>query len=132
MDGKTIQAIEEEIAQLDESEKQEFLKALGLEISGLEKLIKASYKLLGLFSYLTAGEKEVRAWTIKSGDRAPQAAGAIHTDFEKGFIKAKVISFDDFVKLGGWKKGTEEGKVRLEGKDYMMQEGDVVEFMFSL
>jgi len=105
---------------------------LGLKESGLEKLIKKAYQTLGLQTFLTAGEKEVRAWTIKSGDRAPQAAGAIHTDFEKGFIKAKVVSFDDFVRLEGWKKATEEGKMRLEGKNYVMQEGDVVEFMFSL
>lgn len=124
--------VEMELSDLNPQERKEYLKELGLKESGLEKLIKKAYQTLGLQTFLTAGEKEVRAWTIKSGDRAPQAAGAIHTDFEKGFIKAKVVSFDDFVRLEGWKKATEEGRVRLEGKDYVMQEGDVVEFMFSL
>lgn len=124
--------VEMELSDLNPQERKEYLKELGLKESGLEKLIKKAYQTLGLQTFLTAGEKEVRAWTIKSGDKAPQAAGAIHTDFEKGFVKAKVVSFDDFVRLGGWKKAIEEGKVRLEGKDYVMQEGDVVEFMFSL
>jgi len=124
--------VEMELSDLNPQERKEYLKELGLKESGLEKLIKKAYQILGLQTFLTAGEKEVRAWTIKSGDRAPQAAGIIHTDFEKGFIKAKVVSFTDFVRLGGWKKATEEGKMRLEGKDYVMQEGDVVEFMFSL
>jgi GTP-binding protein YchF len=124
--------VEMELSDLDPQERKEYLKELGLKESGLEKLIKKAYQILGLQTFLTAGEKEVRAWTIKRGEKAPQAAGVIHTDFERGFIKAKVVSFDDFVKLGGWKKATEEGKIRWEGKDYVMQEGDVVEFMFSL
>ena len=124
--------VEMELSDLNLQERKEYLRELGLKESGLEKLIKKAYQILGLQTFLTAGEKEVRAWTIKSGDRAPQAAGAIHTDFEKGFIKAKVVSFDDFVRFEGWKKATEEGKVRLEGKDYIMHEDDVVEFMFSL
>jgi len=124
--------VEMELVDLNPQERKDYLKELGLKESGLEKLIKMAYQTLGLQTFLTAGEKEVRAWTINRGDKAPQAAGVIHTDFEKGFIKAKVVSFDDFVRLGGWKKATEEGKVRLEGKDYVMHEGDVVEFMFSL
>ncbi|HJZ05946.1 hypothetical protein A2634_01440 [Candidatus Amesbacteria bacterium RIFCSPHIGHO2_01_FULL_48_32] len=111
-----------------ESELGDEIKDLGISESGLEKLIKRSYEILGLQSFLTAGEKEVRAWTIKRGIKAPQAAGVIHTDFEKHFIKADVIYWEDFVKLGGWQKAREAGKVRLEGRDYVMQEGDVVEF----
>ncbi len=124
--------VEMELADLNPQERKDYLKELGLKESGLEKLIKMAYQTLGLQTFLTAGEKEVRAWTINQGDKAPQAAGVIHTDFEKGFIKVKTVSFDDFVRLGGWKKATEEGRVRLEGKDYVMHEGDVVEFMFNL
>lgn len=111
-----------------ESELGDEVKDLGIEELGLEKLIKAAYEILGLQSFLTAGEKEVRAWTIKTGVTAPQAAGVIHTDFEKHFIKADVINWQDFVTLGGWVKSREVGKVRQEGRDYIMQEGDVVEF----
>ena len=98
----------------------------------MEKLIKKGYEILGLQTFLTAGEKEVRAWTISKGDSAPKAAGVIHTDFEKGFIKAEVVSYEDFVKYGGWKGAAEAGKVRLEGKEYLMKEGDVVEFKFNV
>jgi len=124
--------VEMELADLNPEERKDYLKELGLSQSGLEKLIKMAYQTLGLQTFLTAGEKEVRAWTIVKGDKAPQAAGVIHTDFEKGFIKAKVVSYDDFVKLNGWKGGADAGKVRMEGKDYVMKEGDVVEFMFNL
>ncbi len=124
--------VEMELADLSPEERRDYLKELGLANSGLEKLIKTAYQTLGLQTFLTAGEKEVRAWTINRGDKAPQAAGVIHTDFEKGFIKAKVVSYEDFVKYGGWKGASEAGKVRLEGKDYVMKEGDVVEFMFNV
>ena len=124
--------IEEELSALDKEDKKEMLEGLGLEESGLDKLIKASYKLLGLMSYLTAGEPEVRAWTIKIGTKAPQAAGKIHTDFEKGFIKAEVISFDDLMKVGSMVTAKEKGLVRLEGKDYVMQDGDIVLFRFNV
>jgi len=111
-----------------EAELGDEVKDLGIAESGLEKLIKRSYEILGLQSFLTAGEKEVRAWTIKKGTKAPAAAGVIHTDFEKHFIKADVINWEDFVKLGGWQKAREVGKVRMEGRDYVMAEGDVGEF----
>lgn len=111
-----------------ESELGDEIKDLGITESGLEKLIKLAYEILGLQSFLTAGEKEARAWTIKKGTKAPQAAGVIHNDFETHFIKADVINWQEFVRLGGWQKAREAGKVRLEGKDYVMQEGDVVEF----
>ncbi len=124
--------IEMELADLEPAERKQYLAELGLQESGLEKLIKRGFEILGLQTFLTAGEKEVRAWTIKKGWTAPQAAGVIHTDFEKGFIKAKIVSFPDFVKHHGWKGAAEAGAVRLEGKDYMMQEGDVVEFLFSV
>lgn len=124
--------IEMELVDLTPEERKDYLKEFELTESGLEKLIRKGYEVLGLQTFLTAGEKEVRAWTIKKGAKAPQAAGAIHTDFEKGFIKAKICSFEDFVKLGGWKGVAEAGKVRMEGKDYFMAEGDVVEFMFNL
>ncbi|MCX6726062.1 MAG: DUF933 domain-containing protein, partial [Candidatus Shapirobacteria bacterium] len=123
--------VEMELIDLNPEERKEFLKELGLKQSGLEKMIQACYQLLGLQTYLTAGEKEVRAWTINYGDKAPQAAGVIHTDFEKGFIKAKIVSYQDFVSFKGWKEAAEAGKVRIEGKDYVMQEGDVVEFMVN-
>ena len=125
--------IEQEIAELDDDEKQMFLDDLGLKESGLEKLIAASYRLLGLMSFLTAGEDETRAWTIKVGTKAPQAAGKIHTDFEKGFIRAEVVSFDDFMACGGsMAAAKEKGVVRLEGKDYVMQDGDIVLFRFNV
>ena len=103
-----------------------------LPLAAMERLIKKAFETLGLITFLTAGEKEVRAWTIKKGFTAPQAAGVIHTDFEKGFIKAKVVGFDDFVKFKGWKGSAENGKVRVEGRDYIMRDGDVVEFMFNI
>ena len=124
--------IEEEIAQLDDDEKKMFLEDLGLEESGLEKLIKASYHLLGLISYLTAGEPEVRAWTIKRGTKAPQAAGKIHTDFERGFIRAEVVSYDDLMACGTHAAAKEKGLVRLEGKEYVVQDGDIMLFRFNV
>ena len=124
--------IEEELSSLEGDEKKEMLEAMGLDESGLDKVIKASYDLLGLMSFLTAGKKEVRAWTIKKGTKAPQAAGKIHTDFERGFIKAEIVSYDDLVKLGSYQKAKEAGLVRLEGKDYVMQNGDIVEFKFNV
>ena len=123
--------IEEELAALDKDERQMFKEELGIKSSGLEKLVVASYDLLGLMSYLTAGEKEVRAWTITKGTKAPQAAGKIHTDFEKGFIKAEVVSYNDLVEAGSFLKAKEKGKVRMEGKEYVMQDGDVVLFRFN-
>lgn len=124
--------IESEISQLSEEEKKEFLAELGLEESGLEKLIKSSYDLLGLMSFLTAGPKEVRAWTIKKGTKAPQAAGKIHSDMERGFIRAEVINYKDLLDCGGFNKAREKGLVRLEGKDYVMQDGDVALFRFNV
>ena len=124
--------IEEEISQLGDDEKEMFLEDLGLEESGLEKLIKASYHLLGLISYLTAGEPEVRAWTIKRGTKAPQAAGKIHTDFERGFIRAEVVSYDDLMTCGTHTAAKEKGLVRLEGKDYVVQDGDIMLFRFNV
>lgn len=124
--------IEEEIVSLPKEERQMFKEELGITESGLEKLVKESYDLLGLMSYLTAGEKEVRAWTIKKGTKAPQAAGKIHTDFEKGFIKAEIVSYDDLIEAGSFVKAKEKGKVRIEGKEYVMQDGDVVLFRFNV
>ena len=124
--------IEEEISQLDDDEKSMFLEYLGLQESGLDKLIKASYHLLGLISYLTAGEPEVRAWTIKKGTKAPQAAGKIHTDFERGFIRAEVVSYDDLMACGTHAAAKEKGLVRLEGKDYVVQDGDIMLFRFNV
>ena len=124
--------IEEEISQLDDDEKKMFLDDLGLEESGLEKLIKASYHLLGLISYLTAGEPEVRAWTITRGTKAPQAAGKIHSDFERGFIRAEVVSYDDLMACGSHAAAKEKGLVRLEGKDYVVQDGDIMLFRFNV
>jgi len=124
--------IEEEITALDDDEKVEFLNELGIEESGLNRLIKKSYHLLGLISYLTAGEPEVRAWTIKKGTKAPQAAGKIHTDFERGFIRAEVVSFDDLMACGTYAAAREKGLVRLEGKEYVMNDGDIVLFRFNV
>ncbi len=124
--------IEQEIAELDDDEKKMFLEDLGLAEPGLEKLIKASYKILGLISYLTAGEPEVRAWTIKKGTKAPQAAGKIHTDFERGFIRAEVISYDELVACGSHAAAKEKGLIRLEGKDYVVQDGDIMLFRFNV
>lgn len=124
--------IEEELSGLEEQDKKEMLEALGLEESGLDKLIKKSYDLLGLMSFLTAGEPEVRAWTIKKGTKAPKAAGKIHSDIERGFIKAEVVSYDDLVREGSMVAAREKGLVRQEGKDYIMQDGDVVLFKFNV
>ncbi|CAB1242188.1 redox-regulated ATPase YchF [Clostridium sp. MT-14] len=124
--------IEEELSTLEEDEKSEMLKEYGLEEAGLDKLINASYKLLGLISFLTAGEKEVRAWTIKQGTKAPEAAGKIHTDIQKGFIRAEIISYDKLIECGSEAAAKEKGYYRLEGKDYVMQDGDVVNFRFNV
>ena len=124
--------IEAEISELDDDEKKMFLEDLGLKESGLEKLIKASYHLLGLISYLTAGEQECRAWTITKGTKAPQAAGKIHTDFERGFIRAEVVSYDDLMACGTHAAAKEKGLVRLEGKEYVVQDGDIIVFRFNV
>ena len=124
--------IEEELTKLDPDERELFKQELGIQESGLEKLVVAGYSLLGLMSFLTAGEQEVRAWTIKKGTKAPQAAGKIHTDFEKGFIKAEVVSFDDLMNAGSYLKAKENGKVRIEGKDYVVQDGDIMLFRFNV
>ena len=124
--------IEADIADMDAEEKELFLSDLTLNESGLARIIKTGYSLLGLISFLTAGPQEVRAWTITKGTKAPQAAGKIHTDFEKGFIRAEVVSFDDLVKCGGMTGAKEKGLVRLEGKEYVMQDGDVVLFRFNV
>lgn len=124
--------IEEEISELDEEEKQMFLDDLGLKESGLEKLIRASYSLLGLMSFLTAGEDETRAWTIKKGTKAPQAAGKIHTDFERGFIKAEVVNYKDLLEQGSLAAAREKGLVGMEGKEYVVQDGDVILFRFNV
>ena len=123
--------IESDLSTLSPSDQKEYLKNLGVEESGLEKLIRASYKLLGLITYFTAGEKEVRAWTIKGGTNARKAAGVIHTDFEKGFIKAQVIDWNVLVGTGGWKHASEKGLARFEGRDYAVKDGDVIDFKFS-
>lgn len=123
---------EEEIAELDEEDKAEFLEALGIEESGLDQLIRAAYDLLGLATYFTAGEQEVRAWTFRKGIKAPQAAGIIHTDFERGFIRAETVSFEDLNTYGNMQAAKEAGKVRLEGKDYIVQDGDVMLFRFNV
>ena len=123
---------EEELSMLEEDEKQMFLDELGIKESGLDRLVKTSYALLGLISYLTAGEKEVRAWTIEEGTKAPQAAGKIHSDFEKGFIRAEIVDYDILVELGSFNSAKEKGKVRSEGKDYVIKDGDVVLFRFNV
>ncbi|MBQ9298862.1 MAG: redox-regulated ATPase YchF [Clostridia bacterium] len=124
--------IEEELTVLDENDKKEMLNALGLNESGLDKVIKASYDLLGLMSFLTAGEPEVRAWTIKKGTKAPEAAGKIHSDIQRGFIKAEIVSYNDLMKEGSMQAAKEKGLVRSEGKDYIMQDGDIVLFKFNV
>jgi len=123
---------EEEISELDDADKQEFLEAIGLTESGVDKLTRAAYHLLGLGTYFTAGEKEVRAWTFKRGMKAPQAAGIIHSDFEKGFIRAVTMSYDDLVKYGSEKAVKEAGRLREEGKEYVVQDGDIMEFRFNV
>ncbi len=124
--------IEEELAGLEPDERGAFLEELGIKEGALPKLITACYKLLGLISYLTAGEKEVRAWTIERGTKAPQAAGKIHSDFERGFIRAEIVDYDTLLELGSFNAAKEKGKVRSEGKDYVMQESDVVLFRFNV
>lgn len=124
--------IEEELSSLDGNDKKEMLEALGIEESGLDKVIKASYDLLGLMSFLTAGEPEVRAWTIKKGTKAPQAAGKIHSDIERGFIRAEIVSYDDLMREGSMTAAKEKGLVRSEGKEYIMQDGDIVLFKFNV
>ncbi|HEU4763924.1 MAG TPA: redox-regulated ATPase YchF [Gemmatimonadales bacterium] len=136
-DGETAEVVtfsaqvEMELAELSADDRKPFLESLGLTESGLDRLARAAYHLLGLQSYFTAGEKEVRAWTIHRGDRAPQAAGVIHSDFEKGFIRAETVAYADFVRVGGWKGARDQGLVRAEGKEYVVQDGDVLLFRFS-
>ncbi len=125
-------AIEEELAQLDDADRDEFLKDLGLDEPGLNRVIRAGYRLLGLQTYFTAGVKEVRAWQLRAGSTAPQAAGVIHTDFERGFIRAETIGYDDFINLKGEQGAKEAGRLRLEGKDYIVKEGDVLHFRFNV
>ena len=123
--------VEAELAELAPEDREEFLQSLGLTESGLDRLAHAAYHLLGLQSYFTAGEKEVRAWTIHRGDKAPAAAGVIHSDFEKGFIRGETVAFEAFVRVGGWKPAREQGLARAEGKEYVVQDGDVMLFRFS-
>jgi GTP-binding protein YchF len=125
-------AIESEIADLDDEDKGAFLSDMGMEEPGLDRLIRAAYKLLGLQTYFTAGVKEVRAWTVKVGATAPQAAGVIHTDFERGFIRAQTIAYDDFIAFKGEAGAKEAGKMRAEGKEYVVKDGDVLNFLFNV
>ena len=125
-------SIEEEMAQLEDADRDEFLKDMGLDEPGLNRVIRAGYKLLGLQTYFTAGEKEVRAWQLKAGSTAPQAAGVIHTDFERGFIRAETVAFDDFLKYKGESGAKEAGRLRLEGKDYLVKEADILHFRFNV
>ena len=125
-------AIESEIALLDDADKNEFLEELGLEEPGLNRVIRAGYQLLDLQTFFTAGEKEVRAWTVRQGATAPNGAGRIHTDFEKGFIRAEVVGYDDYIGCKGEQGAKDAGKWRLEGKEYLMVEGDVVHFRFNV
>jgi ribosome-binding ATPase YchF (GTP1/OBG family) len=124
--------IEAELADMDDADRAEFLRELGLQEPGLNRLIRAAYQLLGLQTYFTAGEKEVRAWTIPIGATAPQAAGVIHSDFERGFIRAQTIAFEDFIRFRGEQGAKEAGKMRAEGKDYVVQDGDVIHFLFNV
>jgi GTP-binding protein YchF len=125
-------AIEEELSQMDDADRDTFLADMGLDEPGLNRVIRAAYKLLGLQTYFTAGVKEVRAWTVRAGSTAPQAAGVIHTDFEKGFIRAETISYADFLQYKGEAGAKEAGRLRLEGKEYRVQEGDVLHFRFNV
>jgi GTP-binding protein YchF len=125
-------AIEEELIELDAADRAEFLADLGLAEPGLDRVVRAAYRLLGLETYFTAGEKEVRAWTVKKGSTAPQAAGVIHSDFEKGFIRAETVSYEDFVRYQGEAGAREAGRLRTEGKAYIVQEGDVLHFLFNV
>ena len=124
--------IEAELAEMEPADRDEFLKELGLEEPGLNRIVRTGFRLLGKMTYFTAGEKEVKAWTINVGDKAPRAAGAIHTDFERGFIRAETVSYDDFVKCGGWNKARDAGLLRTEGKDYVVQDGDIMHFRFNV
>ena len=124
--------MESEIAELEDDERQEFLTELGLPEAGLDRVIRAGYQLLGLHTYFTAGVKEVRAWTVKVGATAPEAAAVIHTDFQKGFIRAEVIAYDDFIEYRGEQGAKDAGRWRLEGKDYVVQDGDVIHFRFNV
>jgi hypothetical protein len=124
--------VEMELAELAPEDRKDFLASLGLNESGLDRLAHAAYHLMGLQSYFTAGEKEVRAWTVRKGDKAPAAAGVIHSDFEKGFIRAETVAYDDFVRVGGWKNAREQGLARAEGKEYVVQDGDVLLFRFNV
>lgn len=124
--------VESEIAELEGEDKEMFLQELGIQESGLDQLIKAAYKLLGLYTYFTAGVQEVRAWTIRKGTKAPQAAGVIHTDFERGFIRAEVVHYDDLVACGSMNAAKEKGLLRLEGKEYIVKDGDVMHFRFNV
>jgi ribosome-binding ATPase YchF (GTP1/OBG family) len=124
--------IEAELAELPPEERTEFLHSLGIESAGLDRLIRAGYHLLGLQTYFTAGEPEVRAWTIHRGDTAPAAAGVIHTDFERGFIRAETVAYDEFVANGGWKGARDKGVARAEGKEYVVRDGDVMLFRFNV
>ena len=124
--------IEAEIARLDKADREDFLAELGLEESGLDRVIHAGYALLNLLTFFTVGKKEVRAWTVWTGATAPQAAGRVHTDFERGFIRAEVTAYDDFVSLGGEQAAKEAGKLRLEGKSYVVREGDIMHFRFNV
>ena len=126
------EAIEEELSQLDDADKLAFLQDMGLDEPGLNRVIRAGYKLLGLQTYFTAGEKEVRAWTIHQGDTAPKAAGVIHSDFERGFIKAETVAYDDLVSCGSVAAAREKGLYRMEGKEYVVKDGDVIEFRFNV
>ena len=130
--GGICAKIEAEISDLEDEEKLLFLSELGLDEPGLNRVIRAAYSLLGLETYFTAGVKEVRAWTVRKGSTAPQAAGVIHTDFERGFIRAEVISYNDYVQFKGEQGAKEAGKMRLEGKEYIVQDGDVMHFRFNV
>ena len=123
---------EEELVNMEQADREMFKAELGIDLSGLDKLIRASYHLLGLISFITAGEKEVRAWTIKKGTLAPQAAGKIHTDFERGFIRADVVKYDDLISLGDYNLCREKGKVISAGKDYVVEDGDIIVFKFNV
>ena len=124
--------LEADLVELSPEERREYLASLGVNSSGVDQLIKSAYRVLGLTSFLTAGEKEVRAWTIRQGSRAQDAAGAIHSDIARGFIRAEIVSYDDLVRVGSYAAARDQGLLRLEGKDYIMQEGDVVNFRFNV
>ena len=129
---KICAKLEAELTALSEEEMRVYLKELGIEETGLDKLIKTSYRLLDLITFFTAGEKETKAWTVKQGSKAPEAAGKIHSDFERGFIRAEVVSYEDFIKHGGWHGAREAGSLRQEGKEYIVQDGDVMLFKFNV